>query len=148
MTAWSVATYINEVTKARETGLQYPDVHQCLGKFTGLVARSGECYPSGCPVTKVLDLFRWFAPDVDIIAPDNPHTNIRQRCELNAKYTREDNPLFIVEAPGEGMFHDIADFNAIGYFIHYDRKEDGTITPTMPGPLTLRGVLLPQSLFC
>jgi hypothetical protein len=129
MTSWSVAVYINAVTKA---GKQVYNIPMFINVWVSSLVWwpvPGECYPSGCPVTKVLDLFRWFAPDVDVIAPDNPHTNIRQRCEVNAKYTRKDNPLFIVEAPGEGMFHDIADFNAIGYFIHYDQKEDGTITP-------------------
>jgi len=129
MTAWSVATYINEVTKAGKSAYDIPMFINVWVSSLVWWPVPGECYPSGCPVTKVLDIFRWFAPDVDAIAPDNPHTNIRQRCELNAKYTREDNPLLIVEAPGEGMFHDIADYNAIGYFVHYEHKADGTIPP-------------------
>ena len=128
MTAWSLAVYINDVAKA---GKAYYDIPMFINVWVSSLVWfpvPGECCPSGCPVTKVLDIFKWFAPDIDVIAPDNPHTNIRQRGEVNAKYTRSDNPLLIVEAPGEGMFHDIADYNAIGYFVHFEQKADGTIT--------------------
>ena len=29
-----------------------------------------------------------------------------------------------------GMFYDMADFNAIGYFVHFSQAEDGTIPTT------------------
>jgi len=31
----------------------------------------GESYPSGGAVIKVLDIYKWFTPHVDLIAPDN-----------------------------------------------------------------------------
>ena len=30
----------------------------------------GEAYPSGGAVTKVLDIYKWFTPHVDMISPD------------------------------------------------------------------------------
>jgi len=105
-------------------------IYRCL-LTCGWIRWSGGLYRvnairPGCPIPKVLDIYKWFTPHIDIIAPDNPHTNIRMRSEVNAKYARDDNQLFIVEAPGTGIFHDIADFNAVGYFLHFDHTPDGT----------------------
>ncbi len=131
MTAWSVATYINAVAKAGKAAYDIPMFINVWVMSLVWWPVPGECYPSGCPVTKVLDIYKWFARSVDVIAPDNPHTNIKQRGDVSAKYARVDNPLLIVEAPGRliGMFHDIADYNAIGYFVHYEQTEDGIVTP-------------------
>jgi len=130
MTAWSIAEYINAVAKAGKAVYDIPTFINVWMDSLVWWPVPGECYPSGCPIPKVLDFYRWFAPQIDIIAPDNPHTNIRMRSAVNAKYARDDNPLFIVEAPGTGMFHDIADFNAVGYFLHFDHNPDGTIRQT------------------
>jgi hypothetical protein len=124
--AYGWATYIEAVAKA---GKAIYDIPMFINVWVSSLVWwpvPGECYPSGCPVTKVLDIYKWFTPHIDIIAPDNPHTNIRQRNEVNAKYARDDNQLLIVEAPGMGIFHDIADFNAVGYFLHFDHTPDGT----------------------
>ena len=125
LTAWSTATYIEAIAKAGKAVYDIPFFINVWVSSLVWWPVPGECYPSGCPVTKVLDIYKWFAPHIDVIAPDNPHTNLRERWAVNAKYTRPDNPLLIVEAPDEGMFHDIADFNAIGYFLHFEQDEQG-----------------------
>lgn len=45
-------------------------------------------------------------------------------------YARDDNPLFIVESiTNLNMFRNIADYDAIGYFTHYEQAEDGSLFP-------------------
>ena len=125
MTAWSTANYIEAVAKAGKAVYNIPMFINVWVSSLVWWPVPGECYPSGCPVTKVLDIYKWFTPHIDVIAPDNPHTNLRERMAVNAKYTRDDNSLLIVEAPNDGIFHDIADFNAIGYFLHFEQDAAG-----------------------
>ena len=131
LSAFSMATYIEQIAKAGKAVYDIPMLINVWVMSLVWWPVPGECYPSGCPVTKVLDIYKWFTPHIDVIAPDNPHTNIRERMAVSAKYARDDNPLMIVEAPGKlfGMFHDIADWNAIGYFVHFDQNADGTVPP-------------------
>jgi len=130
MTAWSIATYINAVSKAGKAVYDIPMFINVWVSSINWWPVAGECYPSGCPVVKVLDIVKWFTPDVDIIAPDNPHENPRMHESLNDKYTRDDNQLLMVEAPGGvNMMRAISDNNAVGYFMHFDTNEDGAVIP-------------------
>jgi len=55
-------------------------------------------YSSGAPVIKVLDIYKWCTPHVDLIAPDIylPEPSAYQAiCEA---YSRSDNPLFLPES--------------------------------------------------
>jgi hypothetical protein len=52
-------------------------------------------YPSGGPVSKVMDIWRAAAPEIDIYAPDIYLTDFKAICE---SYARSGNPLFIPEA--------------------------------------------------
>jgi hypothetical protein len=131
MTAWSIASFINEVAKA---GKAYRDIPMFVNVSLGereWWPIPGEAYPSGGAVAKVLDIYRWFAPYVDMIAPDNFHENPKQQELVNGKFARKDNPLLIVECPDNlnRMVHDIAEYDAVGYLVHYDQNEDGTIPP-------------------
>jgi len=60
----------------------------------------GEAYASGGAVTKVLDIYKWFTPHVDIIAPDIYVADAKGRDAVCASYDREDNPLFVPESHG------------------------------------------------
>ena len=128
MTTWSIVSFINEVAKSAKAAY---DIPMFVNVALGGLGIPGERYSSGGAVAKVLDIYRWFAPYIDFIAPDNFSTDAVEHKAINAEYARDDNPLFIVEAPDEigGIFRDIADFNAIGYFVHYDQNEDGSIPP-------------------
>ena len=131
MTAWSIATFINDIAKSGKTVYNIPMFINAWVTEQPWWPIPGEAYPSGGPVRKVLDIYRWFAPYVDLFAPDNFESDSRAHEALNANYARDDNPLFIVESHDDlnGMFHDIADFNAIGYFVHFEQTEDGIIPP-------------------
>ena len=82
--------------------------------------RAGEGYPSGGPVTHMIDLWKVSAPDIDVIGPDIYHQSpIVYRTILSA-YHRPDNPLMVVETGGgmnfaRYMFLAIADHSAIGF---------------------------------
>ena len=52
-------------------------------------------YPSGGPVARVMEVWRYCAPSIDIIAPDIYVPNFTQVCE---EYTKLANPLYIPES--------------------------------------------------
>jgi len=122
MTAWSMTVFINEVAKAGKAVYDIPMfVNYALGKFSMPGAdASGD---------KRLEIYKWFGPDIDLIAPDILTNDMKDHEAWSVAFNRDDNPLFEVEARPDGMFMDIANYNAIGYFTHYDQNEDGTVPP-------------------
>jgi Domain of unknown function (DUF5597)/Beta-galactosidase len=132
MSAWSLATYMNEIAKAGKEVYNIPMFINVWMMEGGWWPVPGEAYPSGGAVHKVLDIYKWFTPQVDFIAPDNyqPDLNIHQT--VNAPYIRDNNPLFIIESDGGyNMFRDIANDNAIGYFSMFELDEIGNIYPEL-----------------
>ena len=51
-------------------------------------------YPTGGPVAKVMEVWRYAAPSIDVIAPDIYVPYFTEICDT---YTKMDNPLFIPE---------------------------------------------------
>jgi len=80
---------------------------------------------------------------MDLFAPDNFQPDRISHNAVYCNYVRDDNPLFIVESHPNlnGMFYDMADFNAIGYFVHFSQNEDGTpsFLPNSKGGCRLPG---------
>ena len=68
-------------------------------------------------MTKALDIYKWMAPHIDVVAPDN-YPDDSRGYEYNAiNYSREDNPYFTPESAGDqNMFRGIAEYNLIGNF--------------------------------
>jgi len=119
LTAWTIARYIDRIAEAGKAIHPLPMyVNVWLGEVEWGVP--GDSYPSGGGVSKVLDLYRWAAPHVDLIAPDiypQDPFGFRRLC---AAYARPDNPLLVPESPTGGanawnIFRAIADHGAIGY---------------------------------
>jgi hypothetical protein len=138
MTAWSIASYIDRLAEAGKAIHDLPMyVNVWLGEQGWRVA--GETYPSGGAVGKTLDIYKWCAPHVDLIAPDIYIADASGYDHICAIYARDDNPLFVPEsAPGGSnawnMFRAIADYSAIGYaFFAIERvfADDGTVRPDM-----------------
>ena len=130
MTAWSIAKFINEVSKDGKAAYDIPIFINVWGMEQNWWPIPGESYPSGGPVHKVLDIYKWFTPYVDTISLDNYEGDAKGKELGNVNYARDDNPLFIVESTtGLNMFRNIADYNAIGYFTHYEQAEDGSFYP-------------------
>jgi hypothetical protein len=138
LSAWAIATYIDRLAaagKARFAVPMYANVW--LGEVGWKVA--GESYPSGGAVSKVLDIYKWCAPHLDLIAPDIYIGDAQGYEAVCAAYARPDNPLFVPEsAPGGSnswlMFRAVADHNAIGYSffaIEHIVGEDGDVRPEL-----------------
>jgi hypothetical protein len=138
MTAWSIASYINSVAKAGKAVYDVPMYLNVWLMGQGWWQIAGEAYPSGGAVSKVVDLYKWFTPDIDMISPDS-HVAESQSFEAVCKvYARDDNPFFQPETGGAGnshawnMFRSIADYNSLGDFFFGVEKildTDGTVFP-------------------
>ncbi len=136
LTAWSIATYIDRIAEAGKAVYDIPMyINVWLGEGGWRVP--GESYPSGGAVSKVLDIFKWFTPHIDLIAPDIYVGDSRGYEAMCAAYNRPDNPLFVPEsAPGGSnpwlMFRALADYDAVGYAffaIEHIVAADGSLRP-------------------
>ena len=113
--AWHYARYIGKIVADGKA--QHP-----LPMFVNawLIQREGQkpgAYPSGGPVSKMIDVWRAGGPAIDLFAPDIYLSDFQGVC---ASYTRSGNPLFIPEA-GRGpdaaakALVAIGQFDAIGF---------------------------------
>ncbi len=136
LTAWSIARYTDRIAEAGKGVYPLPMyVNVWLGEVEWGVP--GDSYPSGGAVTRVLDVYRWFAPHLDLIAPDiypQDPFGFRRLCGV---YSRADNPFLIPESPTGGanawnVFRAIADHGAIGYACFGVERvidDDGALRP-------------------
>jgi len=119
-TAWSIARYIDRIAEEGKRIYSIPMyVNVWLATNWDI---PGVNYPSGGAVPKVLDIWKWTAKSIDLIAPDIYVRNHNSYCSFCELYNREDNPLFIPESSIDesnslNMFRAIADYNAIGFHI-------------------------------
>ena len=91
--AWHFAKYIGYVAKAGKAEYPLPMyVNAWLIQHEG--QQPGK-YPSGGPVSKVMNIWQAAAPEIDIYAPDIYLPDFKAVCE---SYARSGNPLFIPEA--------------------------------------------------
>jgi hypothetical protein len=111
-----------------ESGKAAYDIPMFINAVPGRIMQSGrgfspvppdEIFGMGGPVSKVLDIYKWFTPHVDIIGPDIYIRNSGAFEAVCTAYSRNDNPLFLPESGSDSnMFHAIADYNSIGYFFY------------------------------
>jgi beta-galactosidase GanA len=134
--AWSIATYINRLAQAGKAVYSLPVyINAWLAEQGWQIP--GETYPCGGPVSKVLDIYKWFTPEVDLIAPDIYLADTQGYRAVCAAYARPDNPLFVPEsAPGGSnawlLFRALGEFGAIGYcFFAVEQvlAADGSVRP-------------------
>jgi len=143
LSAWGIASYIDAIAEGGKTVYDIPMfVNVWLTPYPEW-SLPGEAYPSGSAAVKVLDIYKWFTPHVDIVAPDIYVPDSNGFDTLCAEYTRDDNPLFLPEGVKEvtdgsrsnqvcNIFRAIADYNLIGYFffgIEYIMAADGSVRP-------------------
>jgi beta-galactosidase GanA/predicted small secreted protein len=140
---WETTGFRNSGSWAEVFG-ESPDAEEFfmawhMGRYIGLMAKAGKAeynipmyanawlvqketqkpggYPSGGPVSKVMDIWRAAAPDIDLLAPDIYLSDFKGVC---ASYTRSGNPLFIPEASrgpiaAANAFWAIAQHDALGF---------------------------------
>jgi len=110
--AWYTARYLETVAEAGSHELALPMyANAWLVQFPG--QPPGD-YPSGGPVSRMMDIWHVAAPGLALLAPDIYLADFDSICE---SYRREDNPLFIPEARASAanLFIAIGKYNAIGY---------------------------------
>jgi hypothetical protein len=92
--AWFVGRYVGRVAEAGKRELALP---MYANAWLGPQPRQDQPgqYPSGGPVTGMLDIWRAAAPALDFFAPDIYVADFAGVC---AGYRRSGNPLFIPEA--------------------------------------------------
>ncbi len=113
--AWRYSTFVNKVAAAGKAEYDIPMYCNAWLQQPGC-PRPGE-YPSGGPVPQVHDIWRFGAPNIDILAPDLYLSQFDETC---ARFTRNGNPLFIAEANTGGSEADNAlicllKYNGIGF---------------------------------
>jgi hypothetical protein len=133
MSAWSIAGYIDAIAEAGKAVYDLPMFVNVWMMEQPWWSLPGESYPSGGAVTKALDIYKWCAPHLDLIAPDN-YPDDSRGYEYNAiNYSRDDNPYFTPESAGDqNMFRGIADYNLIGNFffgVEYIVDENCQVRP-------------------
>jgi hypothetical protein len=85
----------------------------------------------------MLDIYKWFTPHVDLVAPDIYIADAAEYAFQCSSYARPDNPLFVPESAPAGsnawnLFRALAEYNAIGYSFfaaEHIFTEDGAIRP-------------------
>ncbi len=130
--AWHVAQFIENVAAA---GRKIYDIPMFVNAW--LIAGPGYApgqYPSGGPVSKLIDIWRAAAPAIDFIAPDIYLQDFRAEC---ASYTRGGNILFIPEAQNSikaaaNVLYAIGKHKALGFspFAIDDLSEDHPLSET------------------
>jgi beta-galactosidase GanA len=110
--AWQYATYINYV--ASQGKAEHP-----LPMFVNawIVQKPDDLpgvYPNGGPVSRVLDIYKAAAPEIDVVCPDIYLPNFK---EIVAMYHRSDNPLLVPESTLDAgrAFYAFAQHDAICY---------------------------------
>jgi len=143
MTARSIATYIDSVAEAGKAVYDIPMYINVWMMAYPLWSLPGAHHASGGAVSRVLDIYKWSTPHIDIIAPDVYLRDTKAFEYACAAYSRDDNPFFLPESVQEvtnggrssqiwNMFHAIADYNLIGYFffgVEYIVTKDGSFRP-------------------
>jgi len=111
--AYHIASYVNQVAEAGKAVYPLPMLANCwLDK-----GQPAGDFPSGGPVARVMEVWRFCAPAIDIIAPDIYVPNFLEICE---EYTKLGNPLFIPETAthsyaGPRQVYVVGHHHALGY---------------------------------
>jgi len=143
MTAWSIANYIDSVADAGKAAYDIPMYINVWMMAYPLWSLPGTHYAAGGAVSRVLDIYKWSTPHIDIIAPDIYIRDTKGFEFACASYARDDNPLFLPESVQEvtdggkssqmwNTFRAIADYNLIGCFffgVEYIVTKDGSFRP-------------------
>jgi hypothetical protein len=113
--AWHIGQFVERVARAGQAEYPLPMfVNAWLVKHGA--QKPGE-YPSGGPVSRMIDVWRSAAPSIACLAPDIYLPDFAAVC---ADYAREGNPLFIPEArrtevAAANAFYAIGQHDAIGF---------------------------------
>lgn len=88
--AYHTASYVEAVASAGEVAYQLPMLVNCWLDKGNAPGR----YPSGGPVARAMEVWRWAAPSIDVVCPD---IYVRTFCDVCDQYRKLGNPLGVVE---------------------------------------------------
>ncbi|GMK39135.1 beta-galactosidase [Paenibacillus sp. CCS19] len=111
--AYHIASYINRVAAAGKEVYSLPMMANC---WLDKGEKPGK-YPSGGPVARMMEVWKYCAPQIDILAPD---IYVQNFCEVCDEYVKMDNPLFIPETAAHGyagprLVYVIGHYHALGF---------------------------------
>ncbi|CAH0055025.1 unnamed protein product [Clonostachys solani] len=102
--AYHYATYVESIAAAGKRAYDIPLFTNAWlpkpavgGGLGNLIAAGGALpgsYPSGGPISNVIDIWHWLAPSLDFVAPDIYDADYTATCDT---YKRGGRPLFIPE---------------------------------------------------
>lgn len=96
--AYYVASFVEAVAKAGKEAYPLPMAVNCwLNQNTE--SKPGD-YPSGGPIARMMEVWKYAAPSIDIYAPDIYLPNFDEICQ---QFIKLGNPLFIPEAAGHSL---------------------------------------------
>lgn len=129
--AWYTARFVGKVTASGKEAYNIPMyVNAWLdGSFSTSVKPE---YPSGGPISKMMDVWRAAAPGIDLFAPDIYLDDFKRVCSF---YSQSGNPIFIPEAQRDpraasNVYYALGQYNAICFSPF---GIDGTITSNLSG---------------
>jgi beta-galactosidase GanA len=113
--AWQYAKYIEKVAEAGKAEYPIPMYVNAWLDQEGC-PQPGE-FPSGGPLSEVMDIWKAAAPHIDMLCPDLYVPDFKERCE---KFSRLGNPLFIPETRGDkdgviNIFYALGQHNLLGF---------------------------------
>jgi hypothetical protein len=122
LTAYSVASYINAVARAGKAVYPLPlYVNAALDGYPFRWNLAGIDYTGGGPIPRLYDIWKFAAPDLDLLAPDIYRNSLSVYTAVCERYSNDENPLFVPESGCHGggnhknMFYAIGTYGAIGY---------------------------------
>ncbi len=109
---YHVAKYIDAVAAAGKAQYELP-----LAVNAWLEQGPPGSYPTGGPVSKMIEVYRFAAPHIDVICPD---IYVRDFCGVCDQYCRPDNPLLIPETAihshaGPRLVYSVGHYHAWGF---------------------------------
>lgn len=111
--AYHIASYIEKVASAGREEYALPMMVNCWldkGQKPGV-------YPSGGPVARMMEVWKYCAPSIDIIAPD---IYVPNYCDVCDEYLKLGNPLLVPETAthsyaGPRLVYSVGHFHAWGF---------------------------------
>lgn len=111
--AYHVASYIEAVASAGRNEYDLPMFVNCWldkGDKPGI-------YPSGGPVARMMEVWQYCAPSIDIYGVDN---YARKYCEVCDEYAKRSNPLLVPETgthshAGPRLIYMVGHYHALGF---------------------------------
>lgn len=107
-----VARYIDGVAAAGKAEYDLP-----LAVNGWLEQGPPGSYPTGGPVSKMMEVYKFAAPHIDVVCPD---IYVRNFCQVCDQYSRPDNPLLIPETAthshaGPRLVYTVGHYHAWGF---------------------------------